>query len=398
MIVRAGSRRAGPIGRAALVSASVLILGVSTVARAEGKFALVIGTNSYPSIKGQFPELLYPEKDVDDLTLALEGEGFKVKSLKDNGTRRESIIRELTSFASRLTKDDTFLLAFSGHGVRNEPVNKETYWLTYDTQLESLDVAGIRLKHLLDYVQEIPASKKLVLLDHCYSGNITLMGGAPRGGDLDAAASGTGGTPRGPAGTVGLEARGQAADNAIPAESADHSGGLVLLAASYGFAFESAQWEHGIFTKAVIEAIRDFRADQGAPVGHGDGDGQVSVMELIAYVEDRVPDLARELHISQIVVPRQSWDAIGLAKWIIAKTRPIPKRDDMTRWSVQGWMTVVEYTKCVELFDLADESGKTHVALTTEQERKMQLIREVFANPGLAERAKARAIGGFCNQ
>jgi hypothetical protein len=55
----------------------VLILGVSTVARAEGKFALVIGTNSYPSIKGQFPELLYPEKDVDDLTLALEGRGSK---------------------------------------------------------------------------------------------------------------------------------------------------------------------------------------------------------------------------------------------------------------------------------------------------------------------------------
>lgn len=396
MITERRILRADKIGRAAILSVSVLLLACPTAANAGEKYALLIGTNSYQSV-ARIPELKYPEKDVDELKAALERQGFRVTALKGYMASRESIIRELARIASLAKRDDTFLLAFSGHGVRNEPVNKEPYWLTYTAQLDALDVQGIRLKHLLDYVYDIPASKKLVLLDHCFSGNITLVEGAPAGGNLDAGSAPAGGTPRGGAGSVTLEMRGQSLDVTIPAENTERSAGLVVLAASYGLAYESPTWEHGVFTKAVLEAIDEFRADQGAPVGHGDGNGQVSVMELIAYVEQRVPDLAREKNISQVVVPKQL-GASGLAEWMIAERRRGLKREDFTDWYDRGWITPDAYTYCVDLVASAEESERTRVALEPGQERKLQQIRDVIANPNQAERAKARAVSELCKR
>jgi hypothetical protein len=395
--LRRSHEPASPLGRAArsIVLAAVLCAQPGLFVAAEN-YALVIGTNSYQSV-GQIPDLTYPERDVDELKAALEGQGFIVTALKRDMANREWIIRELARLAMTLQKDDQFLLAFSGHGVRNERLNKETYWLTYNTQLGSLDVSGIRLKHLLDYVRDIPADRKLVLLDHCFSGNITLNPSSD-GPNLDASTPSGAAAPKAPAGTPGLDAKGQTLEVSMPDAAEAESAGLVLLSASYGFAFESTTWQHGVFTKAVLEAIAEFKADQ--PVNHGDGDGQVSVSELINYVEKRVSSLATERHLSQRVVPQQVGTR-GIAEWIIAKHPPdevgdvslIPKyQASLREWREQGWITIDAFIDSLSILEVVTESGHTHIALTPEQDRKYRNIREVMAATGRTAREKARAL------
>jgi uncharacterized caspase-like protein len=62
--------------------------------------------------------------------------------------------------------------------------------------------------------------------------------------------------------------------------------GVVILAASTGseYSLEHADWGHGAFTKALIEALEEGAADYS-------GDGLVSLRELDLYVAERVADL-----------------------------------------------------------------------------------------------------------
>ncbi|MGH9866921.1 MAG: caspase family protein [Candidatus Polarisedimenticolia bacterium] len=347
-------------------------------------YALLIGTNSYQNVD-QISGLTYPQNDVETLKAVLERQSYIVKDLVDHQASREWIIRELRRLAMTVKKNDVFLLSFAGHGVRNEPMNKETYWLTYDARLDAIDVAGIRLGHLLDYVQDIPAERKLILLDHCYSGNITLGGGGGGG-------EGT----RGGAGTHDLDMRGQTLEVSLPAKGSPRSAGLVVLAASYGIAFESRKWEHGIFTKAVLEALDEFKADRGAPVGHGDGDGKVSVQELISYVEMRVPLLAKDLNISQSIVPKLE-SAEGLSAWFVAENARglageiiqfAAFKATLRDWALQGLITSNVLTRCNSILDAAEESVRTSVTLEPEKESKYRLIRDTMLSD---ERKESRA-------
>jgi hypothetical protein len=62
--------------------------------------------------------------------------------------------------------------------------------------------------------------------------------------------------------------------------------GINVIGASGGaeFALESEKWNNGVFTAALIEALRDKKAD-------ANGDGRVGVGELRSYLADRVSKL-----------------------------------------------------------------------------------------------------------
>ena len=78
---------------------------------------------------------------------------------------------ELHRLRDRATKNDSVIIFLSGHGA-HDPTYDQTYWLTFDTKLECLDDRGVRLTHLLEYVGEIKAERKLLILDHCFSGQV----------------------------------------------------------------------------------------------------------------------------------------------------------------------------------------------------------------------------------
>ena len=57
----------------------------------------------------------------------------------------------------------------------------------------------------------------------------------------------------------------------------------IQFLADIGFLDDRALIGHGVFTTALIEALRH---------GDRDGDGLIQVSEFAAYVQDRVPELA----------------------------------------------------------------------------------------------------------
>ncbi len=358
--------------------------------------ALLIGLDKYQSVREISP-LQYAEDDVTALEEALAIQGFEVVPLVNHRATRTEIIRELTKYALDLDEDDTFLLYFSGHGIRNALVNDRSYWLTYSADLSFLEVDGIRLSHLLDYVADIKAGKKLILLDHCFSGNLSASvadGPAPTspGGD-----SGT----RGPEAIMGLQKAALLGQEDFKTELSKEAGGLVILAASRGLALESSIVRHGVFTKAVLEAIAELKAD-------ADGLGQVSVSELIDYVEAKVPEMAQAHNFEQYVVPIiESGTMLG--QWVLAEARgsAIPRavaeqtvarlKAQLQTWLHQFKIDAVPYGHCKLALDRWLESYDSGVDLTDTQARLLDQIKTVMSSDSLGDDEKASTLNDVCH-
>ena len=105
-------------------------------------------------------------------------------------------------------------------------------------------------------VSRLP-SKTLLMVDTCRSGNIT---GTRRRGGADV--------------TEALRDLMQA------------SPGVMVMAASTGreVSIERPEWGHGAFTKALVEGLRDFKADY-------DNNRSLDIKELDLYITQRVKQL-----------------------------------------------------------------------------------------------------------
>ena len=261
-----------------LVCLAAVVCAAAPVRAQTNKYALLIGINDYQKSYA-IPNLRFARADAQALEAILVDRGFSVQVLTSNqATTRNFIVSELNRYARQLGPDDYFVLFFAGHGARREN-NGQTYWLAYDADVQELDVNGIRLDHLLDYVNDIPARNKLVLLDHCYAGDVNLS--AP------AAVAGGGGS-RGPGDDErGLD-RGVFRVDDVKAELKKERN-LTVIAGARDEAYEDSTLGHGVFTKALIEALGDGKADG---VRGGQLDDRVDVSELIEYTRSRVFTIA----------------------------------------------------------------------------------------------------------
>ena len=137
----------------ALAAALMAAVAVSAAAReAAGqpadpkKYALLIGMNTYSNgfITGKVPELRWAVDDAKALAVALTDLGYDTTIIPKTEATRRRIIEALNYFATKATENDSFILYYAGHGVRNKIINEKTYWLTWDSELESLDPSGLR--------------------------------------------------------------------------------------------------------------------------------------------------------------------------------------------------------------------------------------------------------------
>ncbi|WPJ95903.1 caspase family protein [Coraliomargarita algicola] len=183
----------------------------------------------------------------------------KVYQLKNSEATRENIIGILENIQADATARDSFIFFFAGHGVVSEDEYAEFYLAPADmTQLygdrSTLQKRGLSSYELLEYSRDIAAQKQLFILDACQS--------------------------EGALKTVAM--RGAAEEQAI-AQLARSTGTHWLTAtASDQTAIEFKTLGHGAFTYTLLEALNG-KADTG--------DGIVSVNELKAYIEARVPEV-----------------------------------------------------------------------------------------------------------
>lgn len=188
----------------------------------------------------------------------------------EDRTKALSIKEELEAFSNRTFKEnDVVVVYFSSHGSKVTFEGKQRtddfaiHGSNYSPAKPTTSVLGFQrdVSPLLARIN----CKKIILMDACHSGLARLADGE-RGEQSQALAEA------------------QKLLNDIPP-------GTVLITSSQGneTSFEDDSWQHGAFTRALLDAL-DGAADQ-AP--YGNGNRIISVNELYNYLETKVPQLVK---------------------------------------------------------------------------------------------------------
>ncbi len=240
-------------------------------------FTLVIGINEYKNPKYS---LNYARSDASGFEERIIKGGESIfdevvqTTITDSEATKENILAALDQIKSAAGPEDMFVFYYAGHGVMSDPATgtSEFYMAPSDvTQLYGnealLKSHGIAASEIQEYSKNIRAQKQLFVLDACQSGGATEM----------------------------LAMRGAAEEKAI-AQLARSTGTFWLTASgSEQFATEFATLGHGVFTYAILEGLNGS-ADQGVK------DGKITVQELSAFLNDRVPELT-QIHKGQSQYP-----------------------------------------------------------------------------------------------
>jgi hypothetical protein len=255
----------------------------------EVRAALVVAVDRYDDPK--LRRLQAPAEDAEALRAVLadaEIGGYDVAFALNE--REHELRRTLSRFFSERRRDDLLLVHFSCHGLKDE--DGDLYFAATDTATDHLHATAIPAE-LVNRLMDRSASRRIVLmLDCCY-------GGAFRRG-----------------------MRSRAGEGVDVKERLNGTGRVVLTASSaMEFAWEGDELRGGrrpsVFTSAVVDGLRTGKADI-------DGDQQVSVHELYAYVYERI----------RAETPQQTPLKFGLEEGplYIARTRtvqPAPLPDDL---------------------------------------------------------------------
>jgi uncharacterized caspase-like protein len=180
-----------------------------------------------------------------------------IKELYNQNASQDEIIKAIEWLKTQATQKDMTVVFIASHGHNEQG---EYYLLPADGDPTKLDRSGISWQVFSESLGNLP-SRVLLFLDTCHSGQL--------GQDL--------------------AVLGKQVDNteAIRKLSSDEYG-VVILAASTGkeFSLEHPMWKHGVFTKALLEALEQGEADYS-------NDGMIHLREMDLYVAERVEALTK---------------------------------------------------------------------------------------------------------
>lgn len=261
----------------------------ATFAQEQKKYALLIGINKYSSPDLIKNELKYARADAESLEKLLRERNWDTTALVDASADRQRIIQELYRLSVLAQPSDKVLIYFAGHGVRDPRGSGKTYWVTTESTVSSLISDGIRLNHILEYVDEIGAQEKLLFLDHCYAG------------DFHVTTNGTDISSRNVLGPASVSAN----RDLFPAEvenlEAFQDSRLAIFAAARGPAYEDESFGgHGMFTKALLDVL-DSPASDNDPK-----DGKISLEELWSHLRTSLRTMAEQKSLEQKPVSNAS--------------------------------------------------------------------------------------------
>jgi len=252
-------------------------------------YAVVVGVSTYANPK---LNLDYAAKDARDVGALLGGSKrfakVNVLEILDERATRSGILGA-RAFLEKAQIDDTVVVFLAGHGMLDKDL---AYWFA-TTDIDPKDPARSALgyEQLGGLVTGLEARRRLVLLDTCHAGEADKSAGVT--GPAAAAPSTSGAAPK----QHVKQFRGLELVQAVPngqsfglmqqlfTELRAGSGAIVLGSAGGAeLALESSTYKNGVFTFALLEALKEGRADV-------DGSGGVSMRELTRYVSHRVETL-----------------------------------------------------------------------------------------------------------
>ena len=331
------------------------------------KHALVIGISDY-FFDQTIKDLKYADKDAIAVGEALDQLGYDVHQLTNKDATRINILEAFRHYASVLDEDDEFVLYFSGHGARDPVLPNTTFWLTNDADTNHLDRNAIRVSHLSEYIAGIPAKRKLVLLDHCFSGDVELESSTVPATDV---ASGE--SKDVTVTTTKVVFKGPIPKN-LRKRLVREAAGVVVIAAARGLAFESEDLQHGVFTKALLNALTSRTADSGIK------DNKLSLLELIQYINETIDSLTPTGAPKQKIRTSESVD--DSADWIITANLPVDSTDQIAKyrvtiklWAQQKKIPYAVRQRTLDALSTATDSSAL-AGLPPEQQTKWRALAE----------------------
>ncbi len=232
-------------------------------------FLFTIGIDTY---KNATYNLNYAKADADGIAEAFEKRGNRIFSeiirydIRNEEATKSNIESTFSQIRVKAKQSDVFVFFYAGHGVMSdgEADKSDFYLVPHDiTQIygndEILNTKGIASEHLMELSKKVKAQKQLIILDACQSG-----------GAIELMAS-----------------RGVAEQKALMQLA--RSAGVAVIASSgtKQFATEFKELEHGVFTYAFLEGLSG-KADGGSR------DKKITINELRAFLDDRVPELTKQ--------------------------------------------------------------------------------------------------------
>ncbi|MFZ4059291.1 MAG: caspase family protein, partial [Ferruginibacter sp.] len=112
--------------------------------------------------------LRYAAKDVRDLAIMFDRfyNNLTIDTLIDENATRENILA-IKEKLKQSTVNDRIILAVTGHGLLSDSL--DFYYATYDVDFKHPEKRGLKYEWLEDLLSDIPARKKLMLIDACHS-------------------------------------------------------------------------------------------------------------------------------------------------------------------------------------------------------------------------------------
>lgn len=239
-----------------------------------------VGVSEY---KDSLKNLVYAAKDVNDIAARIKhyADSVETYTLTNEKASKQQILK-LKELLKKTNEDDVVILSFSGHGMIDSAAG--FLFAPHDMNFNAPAQNGISMTMIEDLLDDIPARKRLLLMDACHSGE-QLEG-------LSASAK----LPEGvkEITTRGNETIKKKADKekeaarkgymAMKELFGDFSRGngafMISAAASNEFALESKQWSNGVFTASFLEALYELKQKTN--------DHSIKVRELRKAIYEKV--------------------------------------------------------------------------------------------------------------
>ena len=250
-----------------LQSADASIDVVATLAaRAPSLYAVVVGIKEYANPR---LALSYPVADaqlfattLEERTRGLFGKTHIRRLVTQQETTQAAIVAALEQARTEVRPEDLFVFYVASHGT----VDDGSYFLITSnvgsTSTARLKQDALSQDTLKGLIANIPASKKLVVLDTCNAGQ---MGDALQ---------------------VAIMTRGLSEDTAMKVLSRAVGSTVLSASSSVQEALEGYNG-HGLFTWVMVEGLK------GA--ADADKDGFVKTLELADYIDNEVPLIAERV-------------------------------------------------------------------------------------------------------
>jgi WD40 repeat protein len=292
------------------------------------RYALIVANDRYDDPK--LRQLRAPVKDAEALARVLGDPAigdFEVDLVMNEPEHR--LRRKVNRFFDSRRRDDTLLLHFSCHGLKDE--SGQLFFATTDTEVAHLEDSALESEWVRKRIDTSRSMKIVVLLDCCYSGAFTGEMSS-RAGDAVHAIEPLGGTGR----------------VVITASSA--------LEYSWEGNTRSGEPSPSVFTSALVRGLETGEADR-------DNDQWISIGELYDYVFDAIAESGAKQH------PQMKSDVQG--ELLVAKSRHVRRQSlppDLIRLG-DSPVTSARLGLVADLLDLLRKGGGQGLSAHEELQR-----------------------------